>query len=289
MNKQSFYRYVNVYNHYQNDKNSFDKFYEFPMQYTGYNFIEKNEFLEKAKIVTGLSNKSIKFYLNQSVLNYLIQEDKFVLKWIHEKPSILPFNEFYLQINRGDGIIMHLNFITVQNKKIVTISYDNNGKMLFDSTLYELDFNNFDMSNVENMKIGVKEKDDYYKNYKENILINIKNIMQSYLYFYMSIYAKDIFEIQNNKNKKEKKIYKDSKYNYTDYNVIKIKDKIYKHFTKNNKGKKQKSWHMVMSHLRLLPTGKIVPVKSHARGSKKIGIRLKDYEISKGKKIHESI
>ena len=52
---------------------------------------------------------------------------------------------------------------------------------------------------------------------------------------------------------------------------------------KNNKGKKQKSWHMVMSHLRLLPTGKIVPVKSHARGSKKIGIRLKDYEISKGK------
>jgi|SaaInlStandDraft_1057018.scaffolds.fasta_scaffold03729_10 hypothetical protein len=283
MDKQSFYRYVNAYNHYQNDKNSFDKFYEFPVQYTEYNFIEKNQFLEKTKFVTDLSNKSIKFYLNNSVINYLIQENKFVLKWIHEKPSILPFNEFYLQINRGDGIFMHLNFITVQNKKLVTISYDNNGKMLFDSTLYELDFNNFDMLNVKNMTIGVKENEKHLKNYQENIQINLKNIMQSYMYFYMSIYAKDIFEIQNNTNKKEKKIYKHSRYNYTDYNVVKIRDKIYKNFTKNNKGKKQKSWHMVMSHLRQLQNGKITTVKAHSRGSKKIGIRLKDYEVSKGK------
>ena len=83
--------------------------------------------------------------------------------------------------------------------------------------------------------------------------------------------------------KKKKKIYKHSRYNYTDYNVVKIRDKIYKNFTKNNKGKKQKSWHMVMSHLRQLQNGKITTVKAHSRGSKKIGIRLKDYEVSKGK------
>jgi len=283
MDKQSFYRYVNTYNHYQNDKNSFDKFYEFAVQYTGYNFIEKNEFLQKAKIVTDLSNKYIKFYLNESVINFFIQEDKFVNKWIHEKPSILPYNEFYLQINRGDGIIMHLNFITVQNKKVVTISYDKNGRMLFDSNLYELRFNTFDMLNPQNMEIGVKENEKHFENYKENIQINFKNIIQSYMYFYMSIYAKDLFEVQKNPNKKEKKLYKNAKYNYADYSVIKIKDKIYKNFTENNKGRKQKSWHMVMSHLRLLPSGKITTVKAHSRGSKKIGIRLKDYEVSKGK------
>jgi len=285
MDKKSFYRYVNAYNHYQNDIKTFDKFYEFPIQYNNYANYQKQKFLEEAEALCTLSNTAIKFYINKNVTNFVLNQYKFLFKWIQGKPIIFPHNPFCLQIEY-DNTVAHLFFIEFDDKKFVTISYYRNNLTLFNSIKYEIHGKNFDLNNLY---IGIDGINNNIKMYQDNYDLDRYNIWQCFMILYMTIYEKQIFYINNNKNKKEKKLYKNAKYNYADYSVIKIKDKIYKNFTENNKGRKQKSWHMVMSHLRLLPSGKTATVKSHTRGSKKIGIRLKDYEASKGKKIHESI
>ena len=108
MDKQSFYRYVNAYNNYKNNIETFDKFYNFPRQYNNFNFTERDyflknlEYLSKAKDIT-------KFYVNKSVTNFLVQQEKFMFNWIKDKPIIFPYNNFFLQIEL-DNYIHNLFF-----------------------------------------------------------------------------------------------------------------------------------------------------------------------------------
>ena len=67
MNKQGFYRYINAYNHYTNDNHTFNKFYEFPLQYTNYDDFEKQKFLERTKALCIDSNSATKFYIRLQI------------------------------------------------------------------------------------------------------------------------------------------------------------------------------------------------------------------------------
>lgn len=282
MDKQSFYRYVNAYNHYKNNIETFDKFYNFPRQYNNFNFTERDyflknlEYLSKAKDIT-------KFYVNKSVTNFLVQQEKFMFNWIKDKPIIFPYNNFFLQIEL-DNYIHNLFFHRNAEVKLVSLSSYKNDFTAINSNFYLLKNNYFDLQNLE-LILPYKKQKKYEKNDEKNHFY----IWLIFIIFYTAIYEKQIFCVENNKNKNEKKLYQNSQNNYAEYKILKVKKKIYKNFLKNNLGKKQKSWHMVMSHLRQLQNGKITTVKAHTRGSKKIGIRLKDYEVGKGKKIHESI
>lgn len=280
MNKQSFYRYINAYNHYKNDNHTFNKFYEFPLQYTNYDDFEKQKFLERSKALCVDSNSATKFYISQNVTNFLVNQHKFLFKWIQDKPIIFPYNPFCLQLEFNNSVA-HLFFIESKGGKWVTISYYKDDMTLFNSTLYEIKGTNFDLKNLH---IGIDDTniniDTYYDNYERDRY----NIWQCYMIFYMAIYEKQIFYVHPNKNKKEKKLLRNSNINYADYQVIKIQKEIYDNFLKQNKNKTKddRKWHMVMSHLRQLQSGKITTVKSHSRGSKKIGVVLKDYEIKEG-------
>lgn len=277
MNKQSFYRYVNAYNHYQNDKDTFKRFYDFPIQFTNYNEYEKQNFLSKAHAVCTDSNIATKFYISKNVTNFITNQHKFLFKWIQDKPIIFPHNPFCLQMEFNDTVA-NLFFAEFNNKKWVTISYYKNDFTLFNSTLYAIPQKNFDLNNLN---IEIDDDDKNINMYRDNYELDRYNIWQCFMIFYMAIYEKQIFYVEKNTNKKEKKLLQNSTINYADYKVIKIQKDIYNNFIKNNKSKNktEKSWHMVMSHLRQLNDGRITTVKSHPRGSKSIGITLKDYQL----------
>lgn len=275
MDKQSFYRYVNTYNHYKNNPDSFDKHYCFPIQRNNYNLFEKQKFLDKARVICTDSNINTKFYINKNVTNFIIQQHNFLFKWIQDKPIIFPHNPFCLQIE-FESTVAHLFFIEDKNRKMVTISYYRDNLTTFNSTLYEIHGNNFDL---QNLHISIDDSDKNINMYRDNYEVDRFNIWQCFMFFYMAVYEKQIFYVENNKNKKEKKQFKSNKINYADYKILRIKKEIYKNFVTENKNQKQKSWHMVMSHLRQLQNGKITTVKAHPRGSKKHGIVLKDYAV----------
>lgn len=277
MNKQSFYRYVNAFNHYKNDKESFDKFYQFPLQYENYNNLEKQKFLNRCEALCIDSNVATKFYISQNVTNFLINQYKFLFKWIQDKPIIFPYNPFCLQLE-FENTVAHLFFLESKNRKWVSINYYKDNFTLFNSTFYEIKQTNFDL---ENLHIGIDDSEKHINLYRDNYELDRYNIWQCFMIFYMAIYEKQIFYIENNTNKKEKQLLQNSKISYADYKVIKIQKDIYYNFLKQykNKKKNKKNWHMVMSHLRQLHDGRITTVKSHSRGSKENGIVIKDYKL----------
>ena len=214
--------------------------------------------------------------MKKNVVDFFLQQENFIFKWIKGKPIIFPYNNFFLQIEI-DERVCNMYFFEDTNGKYVSISSYKNEMTLLDSNFYRIENDYFDLLNLEIIAPYKLTEDN-----KTNSNINHYFIWLAYILFYASIYQKDLCYVESNKNKKELKKYKTSKINYAEYKILKIRKDIYKNFLIHNKNKKQKSWHMVMSHLRQLQSGKITTVKSHSRGSKKIGVVLKDYEIKEG-------
>jgi hypothetical protein len=276
MHKHSFYRYVNTYNHYNSDKDTFKNFYNFPKEYDLLDVYKKNQFIENLSLLS-TANSITKFYMKKNVVDFFIQQENFIFKWIKGKPIIFPYDNFFLQIEI-DEKVYNLYFFEDKGGRYVSISNYKDDSTLIDSNFYRLENDYFDLSNLEIITpFSLSEEN------KTNTQLAHYYIWLIYILFYVSIYQKDLCCVEPNKNKKEIKKYKTNKINYAEYKILKIRKDYYKDFLLHNKYKKQKSWHMVMSHLRQLNDGRITKVKSHTRGSKKVGIILKDYEVSKGK------
>ena len=107
---------------------------------------------------------------------------------------------------------------------------------LFNSTLYKIQGTNFDL---KNLNIGIDDSNQNIDMYRDNYERDRYNIWQCYMIFYMAIYEKQIFYIENNTNKKEKYLLQNSKISYADYKVIKIQKDIYYNFLKQHKNKKR--------------------------------------------------